>query len=93
MTYFARLEHSDNGYPCDQENIKVLNPNIYYKVENVSIGQSHSSCKLVGITPWFNTVQLGFYDETMKPVDILKTEYNCYEENYKSKEKANVYRT
>ena len=69
----ALLTHKDWGYRGDMESVSNYPLNAVFEVENISIGQSHSSLELVGIDSIFNTINFDFFDDDGNPVNI----FNC----------------
>lgn len=76
--YYAKLVYPNNGYDCDIEKAKKLDAQQLYKVDYISIGQSHSSFSIEDIGGCFNTVQFEFFNDKLEKIDIFKTEYNTY---------------
>lgn len=80
--YYAKLVHPGYGSDSDGENVKPLKFDTFYPVEDVSIGQSFSSFRIIGMGCGFNTVQFDFFNEDKTPISIFDTEYNPYRTTY-----------
>lgn len=77
---YAKFMYPDYGHDCDVKHaIKVgLKVGEKYEVEDLSMGQSHTSIFLKDIEGVFNSVQFEF-EEDDKPVDIYRSpKYNGY---------------
>ena len=75
----ALLAHKEWGYSGDIEKVAPYPLNTVFEVENISIGQSHSSLELVGIDDSFNTINFDFFDDDGNPVNIFKDKrFNSY---------------
>lgn len=80
--YYAKLMNPNYGLDSDKENVKVLNSETVYEVNDVDIGGWISYVSLIGLEGQFNTVQFDFFDEDMKEIDIIESEidrsnYEC----------------
>ena len=74
----VKLMHPDAGYGVDKENMKKLEPNKYYEVSNIDMGQSHTYVYLVDIKGAFNSVNFEFYEDK-KLIDIFSDKrFNPY---------------
>lgn len=71
---YAKVEHPEAGYGHDVQACKDLNPEKYYEVDKVDMGQSHTTITLKNTIGWFNSVNFGFY----KTVDGLKVSHDIY---------------
>ena len=71
---FAKVEHPNAGYGFDVQACKDLNPDKYYEVDVVDMGQSHTTITLKDVKGWFNSVNFGFYKE----VNGLKVSHDVY---------------
>lgn len=78
---YAKFMYPDNGYDCDVEYAKKaeLKTGERYEVEDLYMGQSHTSIYLKNINGSFNSVQFDFEEEDGSVVDIYKdARYNPY---------------
>lgn len=74
----AKLMHPDAGYEAGKENVKKLEPNKYYEVSNIDMGQSHTYVYLANIEGAFNSVNFEFYEDK-KLIDIFSDKrFNPY---------------
>lgn len=77
---YAKFMYPDYGYDCDVEFAKKMGLEVgeKYKVEDLSMGGSHTSIFLKNINGAFNSVQFEFFEDD-KPVDIYRNpKYNGY---------------
>jgi hypothetical protein len=58
---FAKVTNPNAGYDRDKELVKNLNHDVYYEVDRIAMGQSHTSVKLKDFPDWLNSVNLSFY--------------------------------
>lgn len=78
LTY-VKLVHPEYGYDTDKVHAKQLSRGVFYEVERVSMGQSHTTITLKGYKGSFNSVQFEFYNANKQPIDIYNMpEYNHY---------------
>ena len=83
VNLYAKYENPNNGTDYDKKEAKELFVvNQFYKVENVDMGQSHTSITLKGINGSFNSVMFEFYelinDEFVKYDIFADPDYNPY---------------
>ena len=77
---YAKFMYPDYGLDCDvihavRAGLKVGEK---YEVEDLSMGQSHTSIFLKGINGAFNSIQFEFFEDDNK-VDIFRNpKYNGY---------------
>lgn len=76
---FAKFCNPENGYPGDKEwALKKLKLNNFYEVENIIMGQSHTTIYLKNIEGAFNSVSFDFYLDN-QPINIYETpQFNWY---------------
>lgn len=77
---YARFMYPENGHDCDVEYAKKIGLKVgeKYEVEDLVMGQSHTSIYLKDIEGVFNSVQFDF-EEDGKPIDICDSpKYNPY---------------
>lgn len=77
---YAKFMYPNYGHDCDVKHaIEVgLKVGEKYEVEDLSMGQSHTSVYLKNIKGVFNSVQFEF-EEDGKPIDIFDSpKYNQY---------------
>lgn len=68
----ARLVNKDCGYTSDQEQVKPYALGTIFEVEDVHMGQSHTSVHLSGEKGSFNSIHFQFVDDEGLPVNIFK---------------------
>ncbi len=77
---YAKFMYPDNGYDYDEEYAKKMGLKVSerYEVEDVDMGQSHTSIYLKNIKGCFNSVHFEF-EENGNPIDIYDDpRYNPY---------------
>ena len=77
---YAKFMHPNSGYDGDVEYAKKIGLKVgeKYEVEDISMGQSHTSVYLKDIKGVFNSVQFEFYEDK-KPINLCDSpKYNPY---------------
>lgn len=61
---FAKVTEPNAGYPHDKESVALLDPDSYYPVRSVEMGQSSTSFALKDTDGHYNSVNFTFYQNT-----------------------------
>ena len=82
MTLYVQMTKPNNGYACDKEAAKLLDPLQYYEVSDVDMGSSSTTIYLESNRFGYNSVNFTFYkliDGKLEEYDIFSDpEYNPY---------------
>lgn len=77
--YAKLIDNPINGFDTDKKLVSLLKPNKFYEVTGINIGSWITYVTLVGEDAEFNSVNLDFFDESKKEIDIFAMpEFNPY---------------